>query len=88
MRAHAKNITAGSHTSCSLFLGQRGAVNPTKEVVPIGTASSVRLKPFLGRGGALTRTEFLDVLSDPDYIAGVREKLNMIATYETATRVI
>lgn len=34
-----------------------------------------------GRWGALTRTEFLDILSDPDYMAEVHEKLNMLASF-------
>ncbi len=61
-------------------MGQRGAANPTEgNVVP-----SVRLKPYLGERGALTRTEFLTILSDPDYMAGVKEKLNMIANFQVA----
>lgn len=36
---------------------------------------------FLGERGALTRTEFLTILSDSDYMAGVKEKLNMIARF-------
>ena len=37
-----------------------------------------------GERGSLTRTEFLTILSDPDYMAGVKEKLNMIANFRTA----
>jgi hypothetical protein len=36
----------------------------------------------LGRKGAVNRTvDYLGILSDPEYMAGVREKLNSITTY-------
>ena len=36
----------------------------------------------MGRGGAATITvDYLGILSDPEYMAGVKEKLSMIASF-------
>ena len=70
------------HKDClrlNSLLGQKGAVNPTE-----GNAGpSVRLKPYLGERGADNRTiDYLGILADPEYMAAVKERLNMIAQYQ------
>jgi hypothetical protein len=37
----------------------------------------------LGERGAANTTDFLSILSDPEYMAGVKEKLKMIATFDS-----
>lgn len=37
-----------------------------------------------GAGGSNIGTNYLEILSDPEYMAGVREKLKLIANYEIA----
>ena len=49
---------------------------------------TVILKPILGEVGAVNRTDFLNILSDPEYMAGVKEKLGMIAAFQAAPETI
>jgi hypothetical protein len=69
-------------------VGRRGAFNGTETA----QAESVPLSTFLGRESAGNRTEasldFLSILSDPEYMAGVKEKLNLIAAYGTNPQLV
>lgn len=35
------------------------------------------------RGAAIRTVDYLGILSDPEYMAGVKEKLELISTYAT-----